>query len=55
MIFAKQNYKIYDQKLLIIIIAFKEWKYYLKNSFYLIKMLFDYNNLKIDDKKEIKF
>ena len=45
-IFAKQNYKIYDQKLLIIIIVFKLWKHYLKNNFYSIKMLFDHNNLK---------
>ena len=46
MIFAEQNYKIYDQKFLIIIIAFKQWKYYLKNNFYSIKILFDHNNLK---------
>ena len=44
-IFAKQNYKIYDQEILIIIIAFKQWKHYLKNSFYSIEILSDHNNL----------
>ena len=46
MIPAKQNYEIYDQKLLIIVTAFKQWRHYLKNNFYSIKMLFDHNNLK---------
>ena len=45
-IFAKQNYEIYDQKLLTIIVAFKQWKHYLKNSFYSIKVLSDHNNFK---------
>ena len=56
MIFAKQNYEIYDQKLLIIITAFKQWRHYLKNSFYLIEMLSDHNNLKkLMTKKELNF
>ena len=56
MIFAKQNYEIYDQKFLTIIIAFKQWKHYLKNSFYSIKMLFDHNNLKkLMTKKKLNF
>ena len=46
MIFAEQNYEIYDQELLIIITAFKQWKHYLKNNFYSIEILFDHNNLK---------
>ena len=55
MIFAKQNYEIYDQKLLIIIAAFKQWKHYLKNSLYSIKILSDHNNLKkINDEEEIE-
>ena len=56
MIRAKQNYKIYDQKLLIIVAAFKQWKHYLKNNFYSIKMLFDHNNLKeLMTKKKLYF
>ena len=56
MILAKQNYEIYDQKLLIIIVTFKQWKHYLKNSFYSIKMLFDHNNLKkLMIKKKLNF
>ena len=46
MIFAEQNYKIYDQELLIIVAAFKQWRHYLKNSLYSIKILSDHNNLK---------
>ena len=56
MIFAKQNYKIYDQKLLIIITVFKQWKHYLKYNLYLIKILFDHNNLKkLMMKKKLNF
>ena len=56
MILVEQNYKIYNQEFLIIIIVFKEWKHYLKNNFYLIKILFDYDNLKkLIMKKKIKF
>ena len=46
MIFAKRNYKIYDQELLIIAVTFKQWKHYLKNNLYSIKILSDHNNLK---------
>ena len=54
MIFAEQNYKIYDQELLTIIAVFKQWKHYLKNSFYSIKILPDHNNLKkLMTKKEL--
>ena len=54
MISAEQNYKIYDQELLIIIAAFKQWKHYLKISLYSIEILFDYNNLKrLMTKKEL--
>ena len=56
MILAKQNYKIYNQKFLIIIIAFKQWKHYLKNNLYSIKMLSDHNNLKkLMTKKKLNF
>ena len=56
MILAKQNYKIFDQKFLIIVAAFKQWKHYLKNSFYSIEMLFDHNNLKeLMTKKKLNF
>ena len=54
MIFTEQNYKIYDQEFLIIITAFKQWKHYLKNNFYSIKILSDHNNLKkLMKKKEL--
>ena len=54
MILAEQNYKIYDQKLLIIIVAFKQWRHYLKNNLYSIKILSDHNNLKeLITKKEL--
>ena len=54
MILAEQNYKIYDQELLIIIAAFKQWRHYLKNSFYSIEILSDHNNLKkLMTKKEL--
>ena len=53
-IFAKQNYEIYDQKFLTIIVAFKQWRHYLENSFYSIEILFDYNDLKnLMTKKEL--
>ena len=43
---AEQNYKIYNQELLIIVVAFKQWRHYLKNNFYSIEVLSDHNNLK---------
>ena len=53
---ANQNYETYDQKLLIIITAFKQWKHYLKNNLYSIKMLSDHNNLKrLMTKKKLNF
>ena len=54
MILAKQNYEIYDQELLIIVAAFKQWRHYLKNSLYSIEILTDHNNLKrLMTKKEL--
>ena len=46
MISTKQNYEIHDQELLAIIVVFKQWKHYLKNSAYLIKMWSNHNNFK---------
>ena len=46
MISTKRNYEIHDQKLLIIIMCFKHWKYYLKNNNELIEILINHNNLK---------
>ena len=46
MISAEQNYEIYDQELLTIVAAFKQWRHYLKYSPYSIEILFDHNNLK---------
>ena len=54
MISVKQNYKIYDQELLTIVTAFKQWRHYLKSSLYSIKILSDHNNLKkLMTKKEL--
>ena len=56
MILAKQNYEIFDQKLLTIVAAFKQWRHYLKNNLYLIKRLSDHNNLKkLMMKKKLNF
>ena len=56
MIFAEQNYEIFDQKLLAIVAAFKQWKHYLKNNLYSIEMLFNHNNLKeLMTKKKLNF
>jgi hypothetical protein len=45
MILAETNYDIYDKKLLAIITVLQEWKVYLKDSKYLIKVFTDYKNL----------
>ena len=46
MISAKENYETHDQELLAIIMAFKHWRYYLKDSCYPVKVLTDHQNLK---------
>ena len=46
MIFAETHYKTHDQKLLMIVMTFKQWKHYLKNSRHSIIVLIDYNNLR---------
>ena len=46
MIPAERNYETYDQELLAIVTAFKQWRHYLKGSFYPVEVLTDYNNLK---------
>ena len=45
MISAEQWYEIYDQKLLAIIMAFKQWRHYFKSNAHSIEVLTDYNNL----------
>lgn len=45
MIFAKFQYKTYDQKLLAIIKAFKTWRHSLKGYKYEVFVFTDYNNL----------
>ena len=46
LISTKQNYETHDQKLLIIITTFKQWKHYLENSAFSMKMWFDHNNFR---------
>jgi hypothetical protein len=42
---AETRYKTYDQELLAIVAAFKQWRHYLEGSTYPIEVLTDYNNL----------
>ena len=46
MINVKRNYKIHDQKLLIIVVMFKHWWHYVKDSYHTVEVLTDHNNLK---------
>ena len=46
MIFAKTRYKTHDQKLLTIIMTFKQWRHYLKNSRHSVIILINHNNLR---------
>ena len=45
MISAEQWYEIYNQKLLAIVMMFKQWRHYLEDSTHLVEVLTDYNNL----------
>ena len=45
MISAEQQYKTYNQELLAIVMAFKQWRHYLKDSTHSIEILTDHNNL----------
>jgi hypothetical protein len=45
MILAEINYDIHDKKLLAVITVLQEWKIYLKDFKYLVKVLTDYKNL----------
>ena len=45
MISAKTRYETHDQEFLFIIIAFQQWKHYLKSNRYLIEILTNHNNL----------
>ena len=46
MISAEENYKMHDQELLVIVMAFKHWRYYLEDSYYPVEILTDHQNLK---------
>ncbi len=45
MISTEFNYKIYNKKLLVIIIAFNKWWVYLKGFKYSVKVYINYKNL----------
>ena len=45
MISAEQWYEIHDQKLLAIVMMFKQWRHYLEGSAHSVEVLTDYNNL----------
>ena len=42
---SESKYKMHNQKLLIIVIIFKHWYHYFKDSYQTIKILTDHNNL----------
>ena len=46
MIPTEQNYETYNQELLAIVAAIKQWRHYLEGSLFTIKIWTDYNNLK---------
>ena len=46
MILAKICYETHDQKLLTIIMTFKQWRHYLKSSRHSVTVLTDHNNLR---------
>ena len=46
MILAKQNYETHNQKLLIIITLFQQWKHYCENVAYSIEIWLNHNNLR---------
>ena len=46
MIDAEHRYKTYDQELLAIVMAFKQWRHYCEGSFHAIEILTNHNNLK---------
>jgi RNase H-like domain found in reverse transcriptase len=43
---AERNYEISDGKLLVIVVAFKEWRQYIEGSQHTVEILCDYENLK---------
>ena len=45
MISAEQQYETHDQELLAIVMAFKQWRHYLKDSTHPVEVLTNYNNL----------
>jgi hypothetical protein len=45
MINIEKNYKVHDQELLVIVKAFKHWRYYLDSSYYAVEVITDYCNL----------
>ena len=42
---AEINYNIHDKELLVIIVAFQEWRVYLKGPRHIIKVFINYKNL----------
>jgi hypothetical protein len=46
MIFVKRNYKINDQKILVIVKICKKWRHYIKNVKYFVRMIIDHVDLK---------
>jgi hypothetical protein len=61
MTFAKRNYEINDQKMLVIVKICKKWRYYIEDVKYSIRMIIDHANLKnffinkVFNRKEIKW
>ena len=45
LILAETRYKTYNQELLAIVAAFKQWRHYLEGSTHTVEVLTDHNNL----------
>ena len=41
---AEQNYEIYDKELLVVVVAFKQWRIYLKGAKHTVMVYLDYQN-----------
>ena len=46
MISVERNYEIYDQKLLAIVMTFKQWRHYVEKNVFLVEVLTNHNNLR---------
>jgi hypothetical protein len=61
MIFAKRNYEVNDQEMLVIVKIYKKWRHYIENVKYSIRVIIDHANFKnffinkFFNRKEVKW